>query len=201
MNGSRLRLRGETSLKFRVGEQRSQHDFFVVRNLNRNVILGRDWLKKNQVCIYYDLNALRFKGEYVALEEDKHIPSLVWLQSTLVLKLQHAYTCLGRIRIRVAGRQYQIEEISLGFFSRLAGVSVANSVVTTNESWRVPILIMNGTNKTIGLKRGCPVGRLREAGIVSSIELANRDNYRISDKELAGIMVLKEFGRDLMPLL
>ena len=78
----------------------------------------------NQVCIYYDLNALRFKGEYVALEEDKHIPSLAWLQSTLVLKPQHAYTCLGRIRIRAAGRQYQIEEISSGFFSqRICGHS------------------------------------------------------------------------------
>ena len=94
-NGSRLRLKGETSIEFKVGEQRSQHDFFVVENLNRNVILGRDWLKKNQVRIYYDLNVLRFKGEYVALEEDKHIPSLVRLQSTLVLKPQHVYTCLG----------------------------------------------------------------------------------------------------------
>ena len=174
-NGSRLRLKGETSLEFKVGEKRSQHDFFAVQNSNRNVILGRDWLKKNQVRIYYDLNALRFKGEYVALEEDKHIPSLVRSQSTLVLKPQHAYTCLGQIRIRAAGRQYQIEEISSGFFSRLADVSVASSVVTANESRRVPILIMNGTNQTIWLKRRCSVGRLREAGIVSSIELANRD--------------------------
>ena len=92
-NGSRLKFKGETSLEFKVGEQRSRYDFFVVENLKRNVILGRDWLKKNQVGIYYDLDALRFKGEYVALEEDKHIPSLVRLQSTLVLKPQHAYTC------------------------------------------------------------------------------------------------------------
>ena len=200
-NGSRLRLKGETSLEFKVGEQRSWHDYFVVENLNRNVILGRDWLKNNQVRIYNDLNALRFKGEYVALQEDKRIPSLVRLQRTLVLKPPHAYTCLGRIRIRTAGRQYQIEEISSGFFSQLAGVSVASSVVTANESRRVPILIMNGTNQTIRLKRGCPVERLREASIVSSIELANRDNYRISDKELEWPTVPKEFGRDFRPML
>ena len=60
---------------------------------------------------------------------------------------------------------------------------------------------MNGTNQTIRFKRGCSVGRVREAGIVSSIELANRDNYRISDKELEDVTVPKEFGRDLMPLL
>ena len=92
-NGYRLKLKGETSLEFKVGEQRSEHNFFVVENLNWNVILGRDWLKKNQVRIYYDLNALRFKGEYIALDENKHIPSLVRLQITLVLKPQHAYTC------------------------------------------------------------------------------------------------------------
>ena len=152
-NGSRFRLKGDSSLEFKVGEKRFKHDLFVVENLNRNVILGRDWLKKNQVRIYHDLNALWFKGEYVALEEDKHIPSLARLQSTLVLKAKHAYTCLGRIKIRAVGRQYQIEEISSGFFNRLAGVSVESSVVTANESRRVPIFIMNGTNQTIRLKR------------------------------------------------
>ena len=60
---------------------------------------------------------------------------------------------------------------------------------------------MNGTNQTIRLKRGCPVGRLREADIVCSIELANRYNYRISDKELEEVTIPKEFGRDLRPLL
>ena len=35
------------------------HDFFVVKNLNRNAILGRDWLMQNGVRMYFDLGALR----------------------------------------------------------------------------------------------------------------------------------------------
>lgn len=55
------------------------HDFFVVKNLNRNVILGCDCLMQNGVRIYFDLDALRIGEEYVALEEDIHISSIIRL--------------------------------------------------------------------------------------------------------------------------
>ena len=47
------------------------HDFIVVKNLNRNIILG--------VRMYFDLGALRIGEEYVALEEGIHISSTIRL--------------------------------------------------------------------------------------------------------------------------
>ena len=51
-------------------------DFYVIRDLNRNMILGLDWLKTHNVRIYFDLKCLRINGKhYVNLEEDIHIAS------------------------------------------------------------------------------------------------------------------------------
>ena len=41
--------------------------FVVVNDMNRNVILGRDWLKENGVRIYFDLGLLRINNVYVKL--------------------------------------------------------------------------------------------------------------------------------------
>ena len=50
-------------------------DFYVIRDLNRNLILVLDWLKQNNVRIYFDLKCLRINGtHYVNYEEDVHIP-------------------------------------------------------------------------------------------------------------------------------
>ena len=45
-------------------------DFYVIRDLNRNLILALDWLKQNNVRIYFDLKCLSINGNhYVNLEK------------------------------------------------------------------------------------------------------------------------------------
>jgi hypothetical protein len=46
------------------------HVFYVVANMNRNIILGRDWLVQIGVRLYYDLGCLRVGNIYTNLEED-----------------------------------------------------------------------------------------------------------------------------------
>ena len=47
----------------------------VVRYLNRNLILGLDWLKQNNVRLYFDLKCLRINGKHYVNLEDVHIAS------------------------------------------------------------------------------------------------------------------------------
>ena len=55
----------------------------MVRDLNRNMILGLDWLKSNSVRIYFDLKSLRINGKtYVNLEKDIHVASTVRMKHT-----------------------------------------------------------------------------------------------------------------------
>ena len=48
-------------------------DLYVIRNSNRNLILGLDWLNQNNVRIYFDFKCLRINGKhYVNFKEDIH---------------------------------------------------------------------------------------------------------------------------------
>ena len=61
-----------------IGGTEMSQDFYVIRDLNRNLILGMDWLKQNNVRIYFDLKCLRINGKhYVNIEEDIHVGSAV----------------------------------------------------------------------------------------------------------------------------
>ena len=41
-----------------VAEKKQEHEFFVIPEKNRNIILGKDWLKQFGVHMYYDLGCL-----------------------------------------------------------------------------------------------------------------------------------------------
>ena len=63
------------------GTEMSQ-DFCVIRDLNRNLKLGLDWLKQNNVRIYFDLKCLRINGKhYVNLEFMYLVISLLVLRA------------------------------------------------------------------------------------------------------------------------
>ena len=53
-NGTRLQVDGCVNVHFRIGGTEVSQDFYVLRDLNRNMILGLDWLKQNNVKIYFD---------------------------------------------------------------------------------------------------------------------------------------------------
>ena len=44
---------------------------FVVPEMNRNIILGRDRLKQLGVCMFYDLCCIRIGKLCVKMEDDK----------------------------------------------------------------------------------------------------------------------------------
>ena len=72
VSGEALFVKGSTDLEFKVGNQKCVHTFQVVRGLNRNFILGTDWMSKNGVRIYFDLQKLRVGNLYVPYEQDIH---------------------------------------------------------------------------------------------------------------------------------
>ena len=201
-NGSTLQIDGLANLRVRIGAQTNTHDFFVVKNLNRNIILGRDWLKQNRARIYFDLGALRINEEYIAFEEDKHIPLIVRLDKPVVLKPQHMHTCRGKTRISKGwGDTYQTEQLTSGYVSSLCGISIANTVITLDRSNKVPVLIMNNTNQTVRLRRGCPVARLNGTLRIEEISRTNKPSQQVTSKELSEVKVDSEFKDEVMALL
>ena len=47
------------SLKHEIGREKQEHKFLVVPEMNKNIILARDWLKQFGFCMYYDIGCIR----------------------------------------------------------------------------------------------------------------------------------------------
>ena len=156
-NGTQLQVDGCVNVHFRIGGTEVSQDFYVVRDLNRNMILGLDWLKQNNVRIYFDLKSLRINGKtYVNLEEDIHVASTVRMKYTCSIKPNTACICYGKVRENPdlpSGQSYDISEIDRGFIANEPGLKVINTVSCLSKSRTVPLLVVNETNRHFKLYR------------------------------------------------
>ena len=55
VSGDALKIDGCINLTFTIGGTEMHHLFYVVRDMNGNLILGTDWLRRHEVRIYYNL--------------------------------------------------------------------------------------------------------------------------------------------------
>ena len=156
-NGSSLNVDGCVNVQFRIGGTEVSQDFYVVRDLNRNMILGLDWLKSNNVRIYFDLKSLRINGKtYVNLKEDIHVASTVRMKHTCVIKPNTAQICYGKVRNNPdlpAGQSYDFTEINRGFISKEPGLKVINCLTTLSKDRTIPLLVVNETNRHLKIYR------------------------------------------------
>ena len=118
-NDSELKCDGCIAVQVCISCSEMSQDFYVIRDLNRNLILGLDWLKQNNVRIYFVLKCLRINSKhYVNLEEDIHIASTVRMKRTCFIKPQTAMICYGKIRENPdlpVGQSFEISQIDKGF--------------------------------------------------------------------------------------
>ena len=156
-NGTSLKVDGCVNVQFRIGGTEVSQDFYVVRDLNRNMILGLDWLKSNNVRIYFDLKSLRINGKtYVNLEEDIHVASTVRMKHTCVIKPNTAQICYGKVRENPdlpSGQFYDVMEINRGFIANEPGLKIINCVTTLPQNRTLPLLIVNQTNRHFKIYR------------------------------------------------
>ena len=176
VNGDKLQVDGCATIKFKIGGQKFQHTFYVVDGLNRNVILGRDWITDNKVVLYLnELRSMKIGQVYVPLEEDIHNSALVRAASTVVIKPHTAVVCKAKSSgvLDSGGNQLcRIFPTDQGYLSMAPGLLLQKSVVKVNTGRTFPVLISNRTSRTFKVKRGSVIGkleRLKEENIVTSV--------------------------------
>ena len=149
-NGTELQCDGCITVQFCIGGTDMSQDFYVIIDLNRNLILGLDWLKQNNVRIYFDLKCLRINGKtYVNLEEDIQIASTVRMKTTCLIQPQTAKICYGKVNENpdlLVDQNYEITQIDRGFIVNQPGLQIINTVSTLNRDRSLPLLIVNNTN-------------------------------------------------------
>ena len=74
-------------IEYETGEGKQEHEFFIVPQMNRNIILGRDWLKQFCVHMYCDPGCIGVSKSYIKLEEDLHISSIARVTTETIIKL------------------------------------------------------------------------------------------------------------------
>ena len=174
-NGTELKCDGCVNVQICIGGTEMSQDFYVIRDLKRNMILGLDWLKTHNVRIYFDLKCLRINGKhYVNLEADIHIASTVRMKKTCLIKPQTALICHGKVRENPdlpVGQSYEISQIDRGFIVNQPGLQTINTVSTLAHDRSLPLLIVNNTNKFIKIYRHGLLAKI--TGIQNNVSTVN----------------------------
>ena len=182
VSGESLGVLGTAIVNISVGGEVRDHEFVIVSEMNRNMILGMDWLVQNKVNLYFGLGKLKIGSTYVSLEKDIHIASLVRVAADTVLKPQTATICRVKIKenLRYKNKNCHIDSVEGGYLSLEPGVIVHSSVGKV-ENKSVPVLISNNTGKTIKLRRGCVIGRscmVEEAKEIGEVRVKGEKSER-----------------------
>ncbi|CAG2228077.1 unnamed protein product [Mytilus edulis] len=211
VNGASLNVLGSINLDFNMKGNKMNHTFYVVSDMNRNAILGRDWLVKFGVRVYFDLGCLRINKTYVPLVEDIHIASIVRLAQTTVFKPQTSNICYVKGNKNYtfsSSKSFEISPITKGHLSYQPGLMVANSVANINEKRQMPVLIVNTTNRTYKFRRGIAIGRaspVLEENVVSlestqehsEIENVFETDLNVPDVHRGRVLQLLNNNRDV----
>ncbi|CAC5412555.1 unnamed protein product [Mytilus coruscus] len=210
VNGNSLNCLGSIEIDFSIKNKKMTHLFYVVSDMNINVILGRDWSIKNGVRLYFDLGMLRVGDVYANLEEDIHISSILRLSKETVFKPQTSNICFVKIKKDFQlskSKSYETSAVTEGTFCEEPGLLIGNSVVKINHLNRIPIHVVNSTNKTFKFKRGTAVGRINsvlEENLVSleetksnTIELENECEINVPREHKSIIEKLISKNKDI----
>ena len=112
----------------------------MIRDLNRNLILGLDRLKQNNDRIIFDLKCLRINGKYYVNLEDFHIASTDRIKRTCLIKPQTVIICYGKVRENPDLPVGQSYGISQKFIVNQPGLQIINNFSTLNRDRSLPLL-------------------------------------------------------------
>ena len=207
VNGEPLKLDGCIEIPMEISGIKMKQTFFVVPNMNRKLILGRDWLQNNGVRLYFDLGCIRVHQTYVPLQEDIHISSIVRAHTKTKVKAQTAVICKCKVRNSPdlpTSETYQITPTNVGFLGHEPGLMVTNSVAKMSGNRFIPVLVVNSTNKTYTIKKGCPIAKVEQVQgqtIMEVSQCTNKANTHQTHETFEDVEVPEKYRSDVINLL
>ena len=185
VNGSELTVDGLAEISFEIGGLRMSHPFYVVNDMNRNLILGKDWLFTRGVRVYYDLGCIRVNNVYVPLQEDIHISSIARLCTKTKIPPQSSVICKCKLKENPAFPSfvcYQVSSVETGLIGHEPGLLVTNSISKLRNNRHVPVVLVNTTNKAYTLRKGCPIAKLEQVDLASISSVSQTKTQKQNSK-------------------
>ena len=182
--GSPLKVLGYIKYKIKIGQEPIEYPFIVVSGLNRNIILGRDFIYKNRINFYSDLKQIKIKGSYVPLSNDNEINNITRLAASITLKPNTSYLLNMRTNKRFQNEKNTpliFTPTEQGFLTSLPDVHVAQAVVSYDKL--LPVRISNMSNHKIRLRKGCVLGRVENTNkdicfIAEELPPSDKEKFR-----------------------
>ena len=203
-SGEPLSIVGQTNISFTMNGLPLTQQFFVTDGLNRNFILGRDWLKEHGVRLYFDLGMLRIGKTYVKLEEDIHISSILRLDKKVALKPQTAAICHVKLSqgFRIPdSRLLEVTNLEPGCLQDEPGLVIQESIDKIPNTQKIPVMIVNQTNKFYKLKRGCVVGKGRGLEDQEISSISEDEKPEDTEHDFDEVKVPKKHEKDVKRVL
>ena len=206
--GQALKTIGITEITFKLGSKKYTHKMYVVKESTRNMILGLDFLQKHDARIYLDLEKIKLNGEYVDLDQDIQIGSVVRLCRDVVLPAQSRITVEGKVNSSVyytPGQVCEFIQDEKTWMAEEPGLIVANSISTLDHKLKCKVLIVNTTSRKYSLKEGSILGTVTvvdQAKVCSIDEMVKQKAKDFPEEPDFSETVVPEHLRDkLLPLL
>ena len=138
-------------IEYEIRMEKQEHEFFIVLQMNKNIILNRDQLKQFGAHMYYDLGCIRVGKSYIKLEKDFHISSIARLTTEAIIKPQSGKVCLCRVKGNeqvLNSKLHQVIAAEDSTLNQEPGPIVVNSIVKVTKQGKFLAFIINNTNKT-----------------------------------------------------
>ena len=172
VNGGQLHVYGSVDLDFKIAGLRLRHTFVVASNLNRHIIIGRDFLVKHNCRLYFDLAKLRINNTYTNLDNDVHISSVSRVARTVLLKPRTVNIISGKIKKGPYfnnTQQLQLDPMDQGYLKNEPEIDIEPTIFKLNNS-QFPVVLTNKSNKYVRLKKGTILGCIQEVKVIDTIE-------------------------------
>lgn len=161
-NGSSLIVRGSSFIPFKAEEHTFKHTFIIVENLSRSVILGRDFLFKNNAIIYTNLKKIKIRDLYIPLVLDAHIALITRTRKPVTLQPRTDNILqieIERLNQDNPNSSYIFSpKLSSSFFQSNKGLRVSESLININDGVS-HVQMINETDRPIFLKKGLTLGQ------------------------------------------
>ena len=147
---------------YEIGKEKHEHEFFIVPQMNRNIILGRDWLKQFGMHMYHDIGCIGVGKSYKTWRRPSyffHSQVNHWnCNKTTIWK-----GCLCRVKGNeqvLNSKLHQVIAAGNSTPNQEPGLIVVNSIVKVTKQGKFVAFIINNTNKIIKLKQGNKIGKV-----------------------------------------
>ena len=195
-----MHVDGFSELTFTLGGSKMSHKFYVVQNLNRNVIIGLEWLKSRGVRVYHDLSCICVHDTYIPLIDDMHVASIARTRHKVEISPQSTHICQVTVRKHPGfsyEREYEVSPIETNTLVNEPGLLIPNSICKLAQNRKIPVMVVNTTNKFISLKKGLPLVSIKP---FNSSEISSIQKEKIlSDNKQSPNLDLEHFGNIDVP--